>query len=200
MTENHVRTVHLVASVLLGYPDARLFEAVPLLRKAVATVPSTPLTGFLDHLATVRPQELAEHYVAVFDFKRRCCPYLTSYAYGDTRKRGMALLRFKQAFREAGFEPADGELPDHLAVVCELSARGGTEQAVRLLREHRAGLEVLAQGLAAEGSPYARVVDAVIATLPPPTARDLRAARGLAADGPPAEAVGLEPYPIGERP
>ncbi|MFI6596619.1 nitrate reductase molybdenum cofactor assembly chaperone [Nonomuraea sp. NPDC050536] len=197
MTDNQVRTIHLAASVLLGYPDDKLFEAVPMLRMAVSTLPATSLTAFLDHLDTVTPGELAEHYVATFDLKRRCCPYLTYYACGDTRKRGMALLRFKHAFREAGFEPADGELPDHLAVVCELSARGGTAQAVRLLRENRPGLELLSQGLASERSPYRHIVDAVIATLPPPTARDRLAAARLAADGPPAEEVGLEPYAIG---
>lgn len=48
--------------------------------------------------------ELAAHYGATFDLKRRCCPYLTYYTYGDTRKRGMALLRFKHACH--GWEPA----------------------------------------------------------------------------------------------
>ena len=32
------------------------------------------------------------------------CLHLTYYAYGDTRKRGMALLRFKHAYRNAGVD------------------------------------------------------------------------------------------------
>ncbi|MEV0590740.1 nitrate reductase molybdenum cofactor assembly chaperone [Nonomuraea cavernae] len=198
------RAVHLTASVLLGYPDERLAGAVPLLAEAVAGLPpgepARRLTAFLDHLAVTPVAELAEHYVATFDLKRRCCLYLSYYAYGDTRKRGMALLRFKHAFREAGFELADGELPDHLAAVCELSGRGATEQATRLLREHRAGLETLLAALRDERSPYQDVVAAVLATLPPPTARERAAVARLAAEGPPVEEVGLEPFTMPGEP
>ncbi|MFG1947098.1 nitrate reductase molybdenum cofactor assembly chaperone [Nonomuraea sp. NPDC048826] len=194
------RAVHLAASVLLSYPDDRLAEALPLLDRTVEALPggepARRLRAFLDHAVATTPQDLAEHYVATFDLKRRCCLYLTYYTYGDTRKRGMALLRFKHAFREAGFEPAEGELPDHLAVVCELSARGGTAQAERLLREHRAGLDLLQKALESERSPYAHVVAAVLATLPAATARERAAAARLAAEGPPAEEVGLAPYPV----
>ncbi|WP_231619089.1 nitrate reductase molybdenum cofactor assembly chaperone [Nonomuraea sp. SBT364] len=189
------RAVHLTASVLLSYPDERLAEALPLLTETVRGLPrgepARRLRAFLDHAAATPLGDLAEHYVATFDLKRRCSPYLTYYAYGDTRRRGMALLRFKQAFREAGFEPGTEELPDHLAVVCELSARGATAQAVRLMREHRAGLDLLLEALRAEGSPYADVVAAVRATLPPTTARDRAAALRLAEEGPPAEEVGF---------
>lgn len=200
--ENHVRTAHLVASVLLGYPDDTLYDARPLLAESVAALPTGPvragLESFLRHMAATAPGDLAAHYVATFDLQRRCCPYLTYYAYGDTRRRGPALLRFKHALRAAGFEPADGELPDHLAVVCELSARGAVHQATRLMQEHRAGLEVLCAALEGEGSPYADVVAAVRATLPPLSDRDRQAATSLAAQGPPAEEVGLEPFaPLG---
>ncbi|NUW44233.1 nitrate reductase molybdenum cofactor assembly chaperone [Nonomuraea rhodomycinica] len=192
----------MTASVLLGYPDERLVEALPLLTMTVDRLPAgeaaSRLRAFLTHLATTPLPRLAEDYVATFDLKRRCCPYLTYYTYGDTRKRGMALLRFKHAFREAGFEPAGGELPDHLAVVCELSARGGVTQAGRLLREHRAGVETLHRALREERSPYADVVAAVLATLPPPNARERAAALRLVQEGPPEEQVGLEPYAAGE--
>ncbi|MEU8365279.1 nitrate reductase molybdenum cofactor assembly chaperone [Nonomuraea sp. NPDC048882] len=197
-----VRTVHMVASVLLGYPDERLHDGLGLLREEVDGLPAgaarEPLSAFLGHVAATPPAELAAHYVATFDLKRRCCPYLTYYAYGDTRKRGAALLRFKHALKAAGFEIADGELPDHLAVVCELSARGAVREARRLLLEHRAGVEMLHAALREERSPYADVVAAVLTTLPPAGAREQEAALRLAAEGPPAEAVGLEPYAVME--
>ena len=41
-------------------------------------------------------------YVETFDLRRRCCLYLTYYTYGDTRKRGMALLQFKHLYRGPG--------------------------------------------------------------------------------------------------
>ncbi|MBG0823173.1 nitrate reductase molybdenum cofactor assembly chaperone [Planomonospora sp. ID91781] len=202
MEEGALRTAHLVASVLLGYPDERLYGEREVLDQAVAGLPEGEvrdrLAAFLEHARTAGQVELAAHYVATFDLKRRCCPYLTYYAYGDTRKRGAALLRFKHAFRSAGFELADGELPDHLAVVCELLARGAVREARRLLTENRAGVELLRKALEAEHSPYAGVVAAVLATLGPASLRDQEAALRLASQGPPAEEVGLEPYAVME--
>ncbi|MEO3795058.1 nitrate reductase molybdenum cofactor assembly chaperone [Nonomuraea sp. B10E15] len=198
MNDGDLRSAHMVASVLLGYPDERLYGSRQVLVEAVAALPSGEvrdrLSAFLGHAAGTPQADLAAHYVATFDLKRRCCPYLTYYAYGDTRKRGAALLRFKHALHTAGFELADGELPDHLAVVCELSARGAVRPARRLMTEHRAGMEVLRAALEDERSPYAGVVAAVLATLPPARAREREAALRLAEEGPPAEAVGLEPY------
>ncbi|MBG0830112.1 nitrate reductase molybdenum cofactor assembly chaperone [Planomonospora sp. ID67723] len=202
LSDGELRTAHLVASVLLGYPDDTLYGGRRVLAGSVAALPAgevrTRLAAFLDHVEATPPTELAAHYVATFDLKRRCCPYLTYYAYGDTRKRGGALLRFKHAFAAAGFELADGELPDHLAVVCELLARGAVREARRLLIEHRAGLELLRTALRSEDSPYADVVAAVLATLPAASLRDQEAALRLATQGPPAEEVGLEPYAVME--
>ncbi|MFC4062632.1 nitrate reductase molybdenum cofactor assembly chaperone [Planomonospora corallina] len=200
LDEGQLRAAHMVASVLLGYPDETLYAARPVLAGSVEALPGGEvrdrLAAFLAHLDAAGQAELAAHYVATFDLKRRCCPYLTYYSYGDTRKRGAALLRFKHAFRAAGFELADGELPDHVAVVCELSARGAVREARRLLLENRPGLELLRRALEAEGSPYAGVVAAVLATLGPASPRDEEAALRLAAEGPPAEEVGLEPYAV----
>ncbi|MFD8530147.1 nitrate reductase molybdenum cofactor assembly chaperone [Streptosporangium canum] len=202
LSDSELRSAHLVASVLLSYPDDTLYGGHRILAEAVAALPGgevrTRLTAFLDHLGATAQSDLAAHYVATFDLKRRCCLYLTYYAHGDTRKRGAALLRFKHAFREAGFELTDGELPDHLPVVCELLARGAVKQARRLLLENRAGLELLRKALEAEGSPYADVVIAVLATLPAASLRDQEAALRLATQGPPAEEVGLEPFAVME--
>lgn len=186
-----------VQSLLIGYPDEHLLGRRPLLRAAVATLPAAvaaPLTTFLDHLDRTPPTVLAADYVATFDHRRRFSPYLTYFAYGDTRKRGMALLRFKHAYRAAGLELDDGELPDHLAVVLEFGATGDPDVARRLLLEHRAGLELIRLGLRDTGSPWASVLESVSATLPPLGRREHDAVARLAAQGPPEEEVGLEPY------
>ena len=129
-----------------------------------------------------------------FDHKRRCCLYLTYYAYGDTRKRGMALLRIKQAYRAGGLELRADELPDHLAVVLEFAATGDAQAGRTILLEHRAGLEVLRLALTDAGSPYVDVVRAVCATLPPLAGDDRAAVARLVAAGPPVEEVGLQPF------
>ncbi|HEY0638611.1 MAG TPA: nitrate reductase molybdenum cofactor assembly chaperone [Pseudonocardiaceae bacterium] len=189
--------VHLVAGRALGYPDEELLVTLPALRAALAEVPEPVrghLTTLLDHLGTEPPTALAADYVSTFDLRRRCCLYLTYYAYGDTRKRGIALLGFKHAYRAAGLELGPGELPDHLCVLLEFSATGDLDAGRRLLIEHRAGLELLRLALLDARSPYAAALIAVSATLPPLRGDDRAAVAKLAAEGPPGEDVGLEPF------
>lgn len=189
--------LYQVAGRALGYPDEELLEQLPLLRGALVHVPEparSRLAGLLDHLSSTDPTTLAAQYVATFDLRRRCCLYLTYYAYGDTRKRGVALLAFKQAYRTAGVELSDDELPDHLCVVLEFAATADLEAGRQLLLDHRAGLEVLRLALQDAGSPWAGAVAAVTATLPALRGDDRDAVARLAAEGPPAEEVGLEPF------
>ncbi len=133
-------------------------------------------------------------YVETFDNRRRCNLFLTYFAHGDTRKRGMALLRFKQTYLRSGSVLDDAELPDHLCVVLEYAATIDQERGRGLMLDHRAGLELLRLSLADTGSPWAPVVDAVTATLPPLRGDERDAVRRLAAEGPPEEEVGLAPF------
>jgi nitrate reductase molybdenum cofactor assembly chaperone NarJ/NarW len=193
-----IAVAHKAASLLLGYPDQHLFDRLPMITNAAATLPrdlSRPFGVFLDHLASATPTAAQQDYVATFDLRPRCCLYLTWWTHGDTRERGKALVGFKDIYRAAGLSPPDDELPDHLCVVLEFAA---IEKAGRgLLAQHRAALELLKDALHRYRSPYAAVVEAVIATLPPAGPDVLTTARRIAAEGPPQERVGLEPYPTG---
>jgi len=185
------------ASLLLDYPDHELLGRVGLLRSASEQVPDAvgdSLRAFLDHLAATPLPELQAQYVETFDNRRRCNLFLTYFAHGDTRKRGMALLRFKQTYLSAGFELADSELPDHLCVVLEFAATVDQERGRQLMLDHRAGLELLRLSLSDLGSPWASLIDAVTATLPALRGDERDAVRRLAAEGPPEEEVGLAPF------
>jgi len=189
--------VHRLAALILDYPDEELLARLPELQLAARTLPEPlreQLCRVLDHLGGTELSQLAADYVATFDLRRKCCLYLTYYAYGDTRKRGIALLGFKQAYRAAGLELAADELPDHLSVLLEFSATEDPDAGTALLLEHRAGLELLRLALTDAGSPYADAVAAVCATLPPLLGPDREAVARLAAEGPPGEDVGLEPF------
>ncbi|GAB3490050.1 nitrate reductase molybdenum cofactor assembly chaperone [Amycolatopsis cihanbeyliensis] len=198
MTTDPVRrTAWQAQSLLLSYPEQWLLDHRPLLRTATRALPDplgAPLTAFLDHIDATPLIELAADYVATFDHRKRFSPYLTYFAYGDTRKRGMALLRFKHAYQAAGQRLGDSELPDHLAVVLEFAATGDPVVGQRLLTEHRAGLELIRLGLREASSPWAAVLESVSATLPPLGKREHEAVARLAAEGPPEEEVGLAPF------
>ncbi|MFJ3306660.1 nitrate reductase molybdenum cofactor assembly chaperone [Streptomyces sp. NPDC086549] len=189
----HAWQVH---SLLLAYPDEQQPERLSLARRTAVALPEPvrePLLRFTDHAERTPADELAAAYVATFDHRKRCCPYLTYYAHGDTRKRGIALLRLKQAYAAAGWRLNDDELPDHLAVVLEFAATD-PPTGHRLLLEHRAGLELLRLALADEHSPWAAVTQSVSATLPPLVGDEREAVAQLATEGPPEEQVGLAPY------
>jgi len=191
------QTTWQVASVLLAYPDEQVQGRLPMLRAVSQRLPDElcrPLLRFLDHAESTPLLDLAAHFVETFDHRRRCCLYLTYYAHGDTRKRGMALLAFKNAYRAAGLELAPDELPDHLAVVLEFAATVDPAAGRRLLLDHRAGVELLRLALDDAGSPYVDVLRAVTATLPALSGPDREAVARLAAEGPPVEEVGLTPF------
>ncbi|MFF4547690.1 nitrate reductase molybdenum cofactor assembly chaperone [Streptomyces sp. NPDC001435] len=183
-------------SLLLAYPDDQFAARLELARQVATHLPrpvAEPLLEFVAHADRTAPADLATAYVATFDHRKRCCPYLTYYAHGDTRKRGLALLRLKQTYAAAGWRLADDELPDHLAVVLEFAATDPTT-GLGLLTDHRAGLELLRLALQDEGSAWAGVLRSVSATLPQLAGDDREAVARLAAEGPPEEQVGLDPY------
>jgi nitrate reductase molybdenum cofactor assembly chaperone NarJ/NarW len=184
-------------SLLLDYPDEDLLARIDLIRSASHALPAAvgePIRTFVAHLGSTPLAKLQADYVETFDTRRRCNLFLTYFAHGDTRKRGMALLRFKQAYLRSGFELDDGELPDHLCVVLEFAATIDRDLGRNLMLDHRAGLELLRLSLRDIGSPWAGLVDAVTSTLPPLRGDERDAVRRLAAEGPPEEEVGLAPF------
>ncbi|MFI5981766.1 nitrate reductase molybdenum cofactor assembly chaperone [Streptomyces sp. NPDC051555] len=192
--------VRLVASCVLQYPGDYFHDELPRLRAALAGAPAEQaarLGSFLDETEALTPIELCARYTSTFDTRNRRCLYLTWWVDGDTRRRGLSLVRLKRIYRDFGLEYTGEELPDFLPVALEFAAR--TEEAgTRLLQEHRAGLELLRLALTESGSPYARVLEAVCTTLPGPSPETRAEAKALAKNGPPQELVGagsaLEPF------
>lgn len=197
LTDEQLTTAWQSASLLLGYPDRLVLDHLGLVGRASHQLPGRvgePLRATVGRLAGSPIPELEADYVDTFDSRRRHNLFLTYFAHGDTRKRGVALLRFKQTYLASGYELTDNELPDHLCVVLEYAATIDHVRGRQLLLDHRAGLELLRLGLADTGSRWAGAVEAVTATLPPLQGDEIEAIRRLAAQGPPAEEVGLTPY------
>jgi nitrate reductase molybdenum cofactor assembly chaperone NarJ/NarW len=132
--------------------------------------------------------------VQTLDLDKRSGLYLTFYGEGDKRERGSALLRLKRLYRAAGLPLAGTELPDYLPVMLEFAAAAPPGYGRVVLREHHAALELLRLSLREHESPYANLLDAVCLTLGAPSAADRARVLKLAANGPPQELVGLEPF------
>ena len=196
-------------SYVLRYPTPEVAAARDGLAEEVAELPAGAAREALERFAatwTGDQTELAVAYVETFDLRRRASLELTYYAHGDTRERGMALLRIKKLYRAAGLPADTGELPDHVCVMLAFAALAPEGYGEALLAEHRPAIELLRLSLHDAGSPYAHVLDAVAAHLEPLSVTERAEVARLAREGPPEEAVGLEPYgppeamPSGARP
>ncbi|MFI5507472.1 nitrate reductase molybdenum cofactor assembly chaperone [Mycobacterium sp. NPDC051804] len=190
------RLVWQAASLLLAYPDDQQGRRLDTVNKLLERItgPNAALLGTT--VATLRMQntmQAAAYYVETFDLRRRSTMLLTYWTAGDTRNRGAEMLVFAQSYRDAGVQPPKGEAPDHLPVVLEFAATVDPVAGRRLLADHRVPIDVLRRALVDAGSPYAPAVAAVVATLPAVGDQD---ARRLLHSGPPAEAVGLQPFQL----
>lgn len=193
-TDDEIALLYRVASACLAYPgdefaaDLGSFDAA---LRATRHPAARGLREFLSTTSGFTADQRTAAYVDTFDFTNRHSLYLTWWTDGDTRNRGVALVRFKEHYRAHGFDFADDELPDFLPAVLEFCALARTNT---LLLEHRPALELLRIALAEKGNPYAAVLESVCATLPGASPTDRASARAMARGGPPRETVGLEPY------
>lgn len=199
IAEGDLRTAWQAVSLLLEYPSDTLMGQLPLLDEAAHGLPPAvrePLRRLIAHLTSSAVDAIRSDYVDTFDCTRKCSLYLTYFAHGDTRKRGVALVQVKQAYRRAGLIVSEDELPDHLSVVLEFGATADVAVAWTLLNDHRAGIEMLRLALAERGSPWLDAVLALEATLPPLGGDEEDAVARLLAQGPPGEEVGMDAYSL----
>jgi nitrate reductase molybdenum cofactor assembly chaperone NarJ/NarW len=193
-----IRVINQAAAVCLGYPSHDVITSSEVIRAALAEQAPHQIAAFQPLLAYWQSCDLATiqtHYVDVFDLSRKHSLYLSYWTDGDTRRRGEVLATFKQRYRRSGFlVDTGGELPDYLPMVLEYAAVVDPVDGTALLQEYRSSVELLRLALAESGTPYAGVMTAVCSTLPGPSPADRKAVMAMAAAGPPAEMVGLEPY------
>ncbi|MDO5031954.1 nitrate reductase molybdenum cofactor assembly chaperone [Corynebacterium sp.] len=202
LSEEQRRTVAMAAAVLLHYPGADYLERLRVVEDSVRELPREVTERCAEFAAWAREAGLRgveEHYVDTFDQRRRCSLYLSYYAVGDTRQRGMAILAFRQQLESMGLIPSEDELADHLCVVLEAVAMTEGAQhahAVEMLASHRQGLEVLRAALLGLGSPFAALITAVCASLPAVDPATAQKYVDLIRTGPPAEMVGIADLPF----
>lgn len=185
--------VYQSANLLLCYPTQQLIDRLPLLREVLAgTGAAHHFESWMTRLETVPLFELQSDYVQEFDLSRRHSLHLSYWSAGDTRRRGMELLGFKDAFKASGVDlTGNGELPDYLPAILEFAACIDETAGHDLLQRHRAEIEMLRITLVDDELPQAGILTAVCTTLPgaSPVTRDDAKAMLQSSENP--EAVGL---------
>lgn len=192
------RPPYRLLSLLLQYPDDELLAARDGIAAFAAGLPRSYerecIQAFLPFWLETPHTSLRQVYVETFDLQRRCGLYLSYYAHGDTRKRGQSLLRLKTLYRSAGLVLDSAELPDYLPLMLEFAELATDGRGEHVLREHRVALELLRRALRDRESPYADLLDAVCHRLPRLNPLQTADLGRLAAEGPPSEQVGLQPF------
>jgi nitrate reductase delta subunit len=186
-------------ALLLDYPDEQLLAGHDEIASAIDELDPSPrrdgLRAFVDWLYATDRFDVEQEYVASFDFSKRTTLHLSFYTYGDRRQRGMAMLALKERFAGAGLPFADsGNLPDYLPAILEFAALAPAEDGDELLRQLRAGIEIIRAGLHHSASPYTLLLDALVTGMPALSRQQRAALEKLAVEGPPTEEVGLEPF------
>jgi nitrate reductase delta subunit len=180
---------------LLDYPTDALKAALPEIHACLisegmlASRHRHALIPLLDALRDRELLDLQEGWVDLFDRSRRLALHLHEHTYGESRDRGMAMVRLAQTYRMHGLEPPPDQTPDYLPLFCEFLSTLPPPLGKRYLGDAAAVLEVLAERLEAKDSLYAAVLRG-LATLSarPPEADEVALLREQA----PEEADSLE--------
>lgn len=187
-----------LVSLLLQYPEPDVVEEVQALElKAVGPLSGSrrqALAGFLDWYRERDLDELRQSYVDNFDFDRRRSLHLTYQLHGDSRQRGLALLKIKNVYRDAGLVPGEDELPDYLPLMLEFAVFAPGSAGSDLLDRHRESIELIRAGLIRADSPWAGLFDVIRDGMPGLSRRQINRIKRLAEEGPPSEEVGMEPF------
>lgn len=173
MNREDRRHTFRVLSTCLSYPEAGT-EAE--LVQAVGAVGDESvrrrLEEFLRQLAEVPLLVRQERYTETFDLSSALCLNLTAHGFQAGEQRGRALCGLLALYRESGWEPAGGELPDFLPLLLEflsLAPEAAACREVAILGTALAGLEA---ALRKRRSPYAIPLEILRELLPAPVVPD----------------------------
>lgn len=151
-------------SILLQYPKSDWLEInqLRILASKLGHLSKENVHTFLDYLDHKNYEELAEEYVATFDFSEHCNLYITSLLCPDDRKRGQVLADLKGIYLQAELEVDTEELPDYLPMLLEFLSIASQELCNQVLVIVSPGMEKLWQQLREKGSPYAVLLEACV--------------------------------------
>lgn len=156
-------------SLLLSYPSATLQEAISdieaVLRDEGLLGPRRlqVLAPLLVKLRDRDLYDLQERYVLLFDRSRTLSLNLFEHIHGESRDRGGAMVDLLDMYRKGGFDLVGSELPDHLPVLLEFLSTRPLAEAREILRDAGHILVALGERLTRRDTPYAAVLEALVA-------------------------------------
>lgn len=156
-------------SLLLTYPSAALQEAIPGIEAALrddgllGPKRMQMLAPLLTKLHERDLYDLQERYVLLFDRSRTLSLNLFEHIHGEGRDRGGAMVDLIEMYRNGGFDLVGSELPDHLPVLLEFLSTRPLPDAREILTDAGHILVALGERLTRRDTPYAAVLEALVA-------------------------------------
>ena len=156
-------------SYLIHYPDESLQEWLPSLREVLNEIEKVSDRDTYDQIITYFEQtsliQLQEQYTETFDLNPSNCMNLTYHRWGDTEKRGPALVHLEEIYLKAGFQRISRELPDYLPLVLEFISEQPDTASEVIIPIYGEVVETLAERLRQAGYPYALLFEQLITIL-----------------------------------
>jgi len=153
------RIVLKLLALLLHYPDQELAGSLREIEAQIERFSSVPgkeiLTGFFAYLRSKPLIRVQEEYIEMFDMNTAVSLNLTYHLVGDGKKRGAALAKLLQVYRETGYELLPSDLPDYLPVMLEFWSICPAEVFMEMAAEYRKSIATLTARLQDAQSPYA---------------------------------------------
>lgn len=146
-----------ILSMLLRYPDAAFPGHARLIAAEAASNDAVhpAAVAFAQAMNNRELIDIQAEYVRTFDLDPKNSLYPIWHVYGDTPKQGRALAALLEVYKDAGFLPLAGELPDYLPLMLEFSAEAPDWAGDCLWKKFGSVITTLAQRLQAADSPYA---------------------------------------------
>ncbi len=153
-------------SGLLNYPDESLLRWLPEFKQVLNEIESVSVRNKYDQILSYFEQtpliQLQEQYTETFDLNPSNCMNLTYHRWGNTDKRGSALVHLEEIYLKAGFERTSSELPDFLPLVLEFISERTDVARSEIIPIYGTVVETLAEKLRQTDHPYSLLFEQLI--------------------------------------
>jgi nitrate reductase molybdenum cofactor assembly chaperone NarJ/NarW len=125
--KNEEKVILMTLSRILEYPDHEFFHERSIIEELINEyIPSEEkieeILNRLSPLYEMPLRVLQQIYVETFDYKDKTNLHLTAHEFGDSRKRGNALIRLQKLIYENGMEYEGNNLADYVPMLLEFLA------------------------------------------------------------------------------
>ncbi|HLR01292.1 MAG TPA: nitrate reductase molybdenum cofactor assembly chaperone [Virgibacillus sp.] len=156
------RACLLIASRLLSYPANTDEERTAIHECIEEDIDSNALKMRLyaasSAIFDLDELERKETYVSTFDLRSKLGLYLTGHEFGDSNKRGAAIIQLQKVISKSGFERVDDELADYIPMLFEyLVVAPEDENSAWILRRLAVAVQRMKDSISGD-NPYAIIL------------------------------------------